>query len=238
MDEVATITSLISLVQSIGVLPSILTILTLSLIITGTQLIVFFIKRKETKDALNKSKEDIRIIIEKLTDKVDIIIEGQSFIMSSIEDIAEAIVIINDKFRNNISKSNIVIILKKFIEGYLFSEVIERVRYYIELCKNKDSYEEEELKKQLHLELTNLFDDFIISLNELNTSIDLVKIISKSHYEEIISDFFSDIIEAGCNKSWTTVFKYDKIKASFQYISTKIINTVSCEYEKKRNGGA
>jgi hypothetical protein len=236
------ISTFIPLIQAIGVWPTIFSIGGIVLIFIVYQVINSIIRRRGTFDVLERSRKqtllELKPILDKFTEKVDIVVEGQSFLMSSTKDIAEAIIQINNSLKNNITRENLSFILRRFFEGYLFSESMEKIRYYIELCKDKKEEEIEDLKKQLLLELTNLFDDFLTSLNDLNTSIDIVKIISENFYEQIVANFIIDMIETGCNKLWGTAFKYDKIKASFHFLGTQVIQKIACEYDKKRNGGA
>jgi hypothetical protein len=226
------IEQIVPIIEAFGIMPTLTFLFVTVSIIVGSQAILSSIKNNGTKrmveSSLKNSENTILREFENLTEKINLIIEGQSFIMSSIEDITQAIVIINNKFGNFISEDNMIIILSTFIDGFLFSRIIEKIMIYV--TRKKNGVTIEEIKKQLFLEMTNILDDFLYNVEQLKSSINVAKTIGAKFYKEISERIFKEIIEINFNDCITTAMKYDKTKAIFHSLSIRIINEIINEY--------
>ena len=240
-DAVSGITQLIPLIQAIGPLGTVLTALGLSSIFVGAQLLLSFSRRKGTKKAIEnavkvsliENSKDIASQLSKIENKVDITIEGQSYVMASLEDITEAIAIINEKLANEISKENMSLIMEKFINGYLFAEVMESVMIYASRIAHGEKATKE-VKDQLHLDLINIFDAFLAQLEYLKSSVHVARVVGKNYYREVTETFFPAIITIMLTKNDGMENRYNQVKAKFRFLTTKIIATIGNSYDIKK----
>lgn len=231
------IQSILEIIKEVGPAWTILLItILLGIPIIGTT-IASFLQRKQLSKLLDSSHKNFNKIIEQLTERIEIVIEDQTIIMSSIENITEAIVVINSKVQRNISQPNATLIVKKFIEGYFLVEVMEKTMTAMRTLKDNPD-QEEVLKNQLKLEIKNIWNFLLSSMDELITPIKLGKLIKNEHENKITKKggFTDDIVETTFDLDMDTSFKYKKIKSYFYTLSIEISDTVKEGYKKIRNG--
>ena len=176
--------------------------------------------------------------IDKLADALE---ENQETLASDLEGVYEILAGIDHKLKNFISGNDCLAITRKFFAGSLFEKISARSMYFFR--KNREAEVKlPALKKQFAKEGKNFWSDLISNLNKINTPIRIGDWLNEKYYNRFFgkTGVMEKIIEITFEKNGIDIgFRYENIKATFDYFTNEIIDGLTIELDKLgklRNG--
>lgn len=160
------------------------------------------------------------------------IVNNQEIIMRNLKAIAHLLQAVEYKMKGIISDEDSILMLKYFLDGFLFIKISEKCMIYsTKLTENPGMKMESE--KQFILEMKNIWNEFIENMNDFSTHIklgDFLKnLIKNEDFEN--NSIFSEIKTYVFDLSKTRLFQYEKIKALFNNFVSKCIQTLREKYK-------
>lgn len=161
--------------------------------------------------------------------------ENQETMASDLENAYEILAGIDHKIKNFISGEDCLIITKKFFNGSMFEALAARSMYFSKQHKEA-KLNSLTLKRQFSKEMKNTWSELINNLNKINTPIKIGDFIDNKFYSRFfakngVMDKIIDItFETNTNAE--PAFRYENIKATFDYFSNEIVDALTVELDK------
>lgn len=169
--------------------------------------------------------------IDKLTAALE---ENQETLAEDLEGVYEILAGIDHKLKNFISGEDCLIITRRFFAGSLFEKISARSMYFYK--KNKEAKVSTiSLKRQMVKETKNFWSDIVSSLNRINAPINIGEWLDEKYYSKFFSKsgVLDKIIEMTFDKEGQDpAFRYENIKATFDYFSNEIVDGLALELDK------
>jgi hypothetical protein len=161
------------------------------------------------------------------------ITDNQEIIVRSIKTMVYLIQAIEYKLKNIISEEDSIIMLKLFFAGNLFQRFSEKMMNYTSrYMKNLEL--KTEMQAQFKLELTNIWNDFIMTIDEFETPIKLGKFIKEFFSEKFFEKdgLLDKLTYITFDILKDRLFQYDQTKATYNKFTADIVEDLISRYEK------
>jgi len=169
--------------------------------------------------------------IDKLAEALE---ENQETLAADLEGVYEILAGIDHKLKNFISGEDCLVITRRFFTGSMFEKISARSMYFYR--KNREAQVKSiSLRKQFIKEAKNFWSDIVNALNKINTPIRIGDWLDEKYYTKFLgkSGIMDKIIEMTFEKDGIdAAFRYDNIKATFDYFTNEVIDGLTAELDK------
>jgi hypothetical protein len=238
MDLVAGEGLLIAIFNKLGVAGSMITLLSIMFGPYIFQLVKFLVGKKLDW----KKKSEVEKCIEDLIKAVDYrilqIVDNQEIIMNTLNASVHLAQAIEYKLKNIISETDSINMLRLFFNGSLYSNLIEK-SMALALKVDQSTTCKDGLKQvlidQFRLEMTNIWNEFLTTLDDFDTPIKMGLFV-KEHYSESFfkenTGLLNKIITLIVDTTKDQLLRRDQVKAMFNQFASEVLASLTESFKK------